>query len=186
MAAQSRLALRSAGLNEVPAGQNPSPVETRKRMRHESNECNTLDSPKKARNEPSTAHARGKLKTYARRSRSASIAAPALEKDVTQFAARTPTAPTTAVQQSPHESISSRSVNGRSNRHQRPGEAHETPSANNSDKRSLRSHDGGSRFKSELALYFADYDEILGDAPKAQGTSYCSVAAHTGLLLMGF
>jgi hypothetical protein len=37
------------------------------------------------------------------------------------------------------------------------------------DKRSLRSHDGGSRLKSELSLYFANYDEILGTEPKQPG-----------------
>ncbi|KAF2736614.1 hypothetical protein EJ04DRAFT_153237 [Polyplosphaeria fusca] len=37
----------------------------------------------------------------------------------------------------------------------------------NHDKRSLRSHDGGSRLKSDLSIYFSNYDEIIADAPKA-------------------
>ena len=37
------------------------------------------------------------------------------------------------------------------------------------DKRSLRSHDGGSRSKSELALYFHNYDEIVSIEPKVPG-----------------
>ena len=37
------------------------------------------------------------------------------------------------------------------------------------DKRSLRSHDGGSRSKSELAQYFANYEELLSLETKEQG-----------------
>lgn len=40
------------------------------------------------------------------------------------------------------------------------------------DKRSLRSQDGGSRFKSELSLYFPNYDEIISDEPKEPGRVY--------------
>ena len=39
------------------------------------------------------------------------------------------------------------------------------------DKRSLRSHDGGSRSKSELAQYFANYEDLLCLEPKEQGES---------------
>ncbi|KAK7545641.1 something about silencing, SAS, complex subunit 4-domain-containing protein [Phyllosticta citricarpa] len=34
-------------------------------------------------------------------------------------------------------------------------------SAQSQDKRSLRSHDGGSRLKSDLAIYFPNYDEVI-------------------------
>lgn len=34
------------------------------------------------------------------------------------------------------------------------------------DRRSLRSHDGGSRLKSDLSIYFANYEDIIGDVPK--------------------
>ncbi len=37
------------------------------------------------------------------------------------------------------------------------------------DKRSLRSQDGGSRSKSELALYFPNYDELVSIEPKESG-----------------
>lgn len=37
------------------------------------------------------------------------------------------------------------------------------------DKRSLRSHDGGSRSRSELALYFPNYDELVSIEPKEPG-----------------
>ncbi|TKA65250.1 hypothetical protein B0A49_08553 [Cryomyces minteri] len=39
-------------------------------------------------------------------------------------------------------------------------------SARNKDKRTLRSQDGGSRLKSDLAIYFPNYDEVVFDAPK--------------------
>ena len=39
------------------------------------------------------------------------------------------------------------------------------------DKRSLRSHDGCSRSKSELALYFPNYDELVSIKPKEPGTT---------------
>ena len=37
------------------------------------------------------------------------------------------------------------------------------------DKRSLRSQDGGSRSKSELALYFPNYDQLVSIEPKTPG-----------------
>ena len=39
------------------------------------------------------------------------------------------------------------------------------------EKRSLRSHDGGSRSKSELAQYFSNYEQLLSLEPLPQGTS---------------
>ncbi|KAK1917030.1 hypothetical protein P3342_001612 [Pyrenophora teres f. teres] len=38
--------------------------------------------------------------------------------------------------------------------------------ASSQDKRSLRSHDGGSRLKSDLAVYFCNYDDIIAGVPK--------------------
>lgn len=38
------------------------------------------------------------------------------------------------------------------------------------DKRTLRSHDGGSRSKSELSLYFPNYEELISNEPKESGT----------------
>ena len=38
-----------------------------------------------------------------------------------------------------------------------------------SDKRTLRSQDGGSRSKSELALYFPNYEELISTEPKEAG-----------------
>ena len=43
------------------------------------------------------------------------------------------------------------------------------PIADELDKRSLRSHDGGSRSKSELAPYFSNYDELISIDPKEPG-----------------
>jgi hypothetical protein len=60
----------------------------------------------------------------------------------------------------------------------RPGSAGKLAPASvssSTDKRSLRSHDGGSRLKSDLAVYFASYDDIIAGVPKAAGT--CAAAA---------
>jgi hypothetical protein len=45
-----------------------------------------------------------------------------------------------------------------------------TASSQSQDKRSLRSHDGGSRLKSDLAIYFSNYDDIIAGVPKPDGT----------------
>jgi hypothetical protein len=52
----------------------------------------------------------------------------------------------------------------------RPGSAGKVAPASQ-DKRSLRSHDGGSRLKSDLAVYFSSYDDIIAGVPKPAGTS---------------
>jgi|SRR5690242_8551599 len=39
------------------------------------------------------------------------------------------------------------------------------------DRRSLRSSDGGSRLKSDLAVYFSSYDDIIAGLPKPSGAS---------------
>jgi hypothetical protein len=55
-----------------------------------------------------------------------------------------------------------------------PGATLDTPVAasqsQSQDKRSLRSHDGGSRLKSDLATYFANYDDIIAGLPETSGT----------------
>lgn len=55
----------------------------------------------------------------------------------------------------------------------RPGSAGKlaptTAGASATDKRSLRSHDGGSRLKSDLATYFASYDDIIAGVAKPAG-----------------
>lgn len=47
------------------------------------------------------------------------------------------------------------SINGVAGLHEKPSEA-----------RALRSKDGGSRIKSELAIYFGNYDEVINDVPR--------------------
>lgn len=55
-----------------------------------------------------------------------------------------------------------------------------TGASTTQEKRTLRSHDGGSRLKSDLAIYFPNYDEIISDAPKDPGMS----AQPPGLTLL--
>ena len=47
--------------------------------------------------------------------------------------------------------------------------ARETPLLKVNDKRALRSQNGGSRTKSELSLYFPNYEELISDEPKEIG-----------------
>lgn len=50
------------------------------------------------------------------------------------------------------------------------------------DKRSLRSHDGCSRSKSELALYFPNYDELVSIEPKEPGRTSGSTGRYQLLI----
>ena len=70
---------------------------------------------------------------------------------------------------------SSKFINGEEIRHKIERENQKATTANNSlkppesDKRTLRSQDGGSRSKSELALYFPNYEELISTEPKEAG-----------------
>ncbi len=47
------------------------------------------------------------------------------------------------------------------------------------DRRSLRSSDGGSRLKSDLAVYFSSYDDVIAGLPKPSGASLsAATSAH--------
>lgn len=52
---------------------------------------------------------------------------------------------------------------------QQPTAPTEQPSTGREQRRSLRSHDGGSRARSELALYFPNYEELLSMEPPKTG-----------------
>jgi hypothetical protein len=51
------------------------------------------------------------------------------------------------------------------------------------DRRSLRSSDGGSRLKSDLAVYFSSYDDIIAGLPKPSGMSRASATLNSCLTL---
>lgn len=187
MAAQSRLALRSSGLdlNELPATviqQDPSPFNTRKRTRPFSSDNQCRPPTKKARKEPidtSTSTHQSGIKTYGKRPGTRPNAVPAAEeKVVTQSTPnlRTPPAQPARAVQPTLQSPTTTYLTSQNEPDKTVIETRKLTSVNKVDQRSLRSHDGGSRFKSELALYFADYDEILTDQPKTQGTDlYCAL-----------
>lgn len=67
-----------------------------------------------------------------------------------------------------HSSFSSSLSSTAATKAHRPGVEHDGLS-HKIDKRNLRSHDGGSRSKSELALYFPNYDELLSIEAKDPG-----------------
>ncbi|KAI4202470.1 MAG: hypothetical protein LQ350_002553 [Teloschistes chrysophthalmus] len=180
MAAQSRLALRSSGLdlNELPSTviqRNPSPFDTRKRTRPFSNDNQCRHPTKKARKEPidTSTSTRSGIKTYGKRpgTRPNPNAVPAADEPVTQSTPNSPTSPaqpTQVVQPTRHLPAATTNPTDQTKRYKSAIEKETPQDVKKGDQRSLRSHDGGSRFKSELALYFADYDEILTDQPKTQ------------------
>ncbi|KAL8936810.1 MAG: hypothetical protein Q9216_004740 [Gyalolechia sp. 2 TL-2023] len=178
MAAQSRLALRSSrrgsvGLGELPATviqRNPSPANTRKRTRDPSIDRSDRKSSKTSHDDAENTFTRRITTVYSTKTSSKNAPTPALREAVTQDAIRPcppPARSTPVAQNAPHDPTI---VDDE--RCQSPNASLSGTKANltvdKTNKRSLRSHDGGSRFKSELALYFADYDEILGDVPKTQ------------------
>lgn len=180
MAAQSRLALRSShrgsvGLGEVPPTlnqRNPSPANLRKRTRDQSTDLDNPKPPKRLHDNSDPDVPRRTVKVYSSKRATRDVAAPALGEAVTQRAVKPHAAPqrrTPIVQRPHHERTPNNLANGQTLTYP-SSETHQSPlTIKKADKRSLRSHDGGSRFKSELALYFADYDEILTDEPKMQG-----------------
>lgn len=180
MAAQSRLALRSSrrgsvGLGELPATviqRNPSPANTRKRTRDPSDDHDDRKSSRRSYGNAGNVPTHRITTVYSVKPSSKNVAAPAVQEAVTQKAtgARHPPAQSNVVVQHATNNptiinpFQSRISNGSSS------EQDGRLTVDKSNKRSLRSHDGGSWFKSELASYFADYDEILGDAPKTLET----------------
>ena len=172
-ALSSRPSLRSSNrnntiLNEVPpthADQNPlANLRRGKHTRDSSLGGQSNSSVKRLRlGLPDPTRSRGVSKTYARKS------LPIRDKSATQDAA--------TQAESPRKQDSPQQVNGISTA------IHNVQSINNNgnltvntkdgssqnDKRSLRSHDGCSRSKSELALYFPNYDELVSIEPKQPG-----------------
>ncbi|MCJ1482742.1 hypothetical protein MMC06_002908 [Schaereria dolodes] len=54
------------------------------------------------------------------------------------------------------------------------------------DKRALRSQDGGSRSKSELSLYFPNYEELISNEPKESGRAPFQPSRHSILRIAEF
>ncbi|KAL8949214.1 MAG: hypothetical protein Q9222_004664 [Ikaeria aurantiellina] len=166
MAARSRLALRSSGRSSVGQTEFPATVNSKKRPHLPSRQYDSGNSTKRLRNDLDPALEQPSVSFEAASSPDAeNNSATTLNEPVTPIAvgARNdpPIQPISFVQQPPHDPTiidTNHSSIGTPN----------PPNANKTDKRSLRSHDGRSRFKSELASYFADYDEILSDEPQTQ------------------
>lgn len=172
-ALSSRPSLRSSNrnntiLNEVPpthADQNPLPNSRRgKRNRDSSIDSQSSTSVKRLRLRlPDPTPSRDVSRAYVPQS------LPIRDKSATQGAAiqvgRSPkpdspqrmNGTTTAVQ------------NAQSVRNSASPAVNTTNVSNQNDKRSLRSHDGCSRSKSELALYFPNFDELVSIEPKQPG-----------------
>ena len=188
MAAQSRLPLRSsarhrdrsAGVDELPATviqRNPSTFKARKRTLSLSADHQNGKLAKKPRTSRSSrsspdifTHSNAKvLRTYGARN----LATPSRES-LTQVAVGLREQPTVIVQPTPPQSSHPFTDHGESQSKVHQAQPINDAATNKVDKRSLRSHDGGSRWKSELASYFVDYDEIMSNEPREPGTVYSS------------
>ncbi|KAL8915723.1 MAG: hypothetical protein Q9172_006724 [Xanthocarpia lactea] len=180
MAAQSRLALRASGQSSqalddllLPATaiqRDPSPVNIKKRP-HPLSTRDGEHLTKRTRANPDNILKTRNVKVYSGKLSAKGNSAAATVEAVTQVAVlRDPPAQSTPiVQRPPHNPTKTKGLI--SSIHENPSpKLQNTTIINKVDKRSLRS-DGGSRFKSELALYFADYDEVLSDELKKQGNN---------------
>ena len=179
MAAQSRLALRASGrssqglddlLPVTVIQRDPTPVNIKKRP-HSLSTHDGEHLTKRTRNNPNNIPKTRNFKVYSGKLSAKGDSAPAAEEAVTQVAAlRDPPAQSTPVVQRPPHNPTKTNGLVSSIRESSSLKLQNTTLINKVDKRSLRS-DGGSRFKSELALYFADYDEVLSDELKKQGNN---------------
>ena len=177
MAVLSRPSLRSSsrrhtGLEEVPPPgiqQNPLPTTRRgKRIRDHSSGSESNTSVKKQKPTPPQIPRRLKDHSVNRALKSL----PLRDKPSTQDAV------TSLTQIPPQQQINGLTTNNTyaatAHNAQATLQNHKlsintTDGTNQVDKRSLRSHDGGSRCKSELALYFPNYDELVSIEPKKPG-----------------
>ncbi|KAL8774867.1 MAG: hypothetical protein Q9209_000806 [Squamulea sp. 1 TL-2023] len=181
MAAQSRLALRSSGrssqgLEDLPATvvqRNPSTVHSKKRPHSLTTNHDNGRSIKRTQNDLDNTLKSRNIKVYSRKLNAESISAPAAEatKAVTHARPRHPPPQSTPIVPQPRNTPTIDPTSDSSllsNTDVIPSlKTQHTATVNRVDRRSLRSH-GGSRFKSELASYFADYDEVLSGEPKKQ------------------
>ncbi|KAI4197517.1 MAG: hypothetical protein LQ348_002153 [Seirophora lacunosa] len=178
MALRPRLALRSSHKSGVDFAEVPATVihpnsspNTRKRSRDPSTDQDDRKLTKRLHDGPESTSTARNVKVYSRKPTTKQIVLPADLVAVTQVAARPSTPPaqlTLPAQQSPNNSANADNTNSQNS----TGLSFTLPevaATEKADKRSLRSHGSGSRFKSELALYFADYDEILTDESRTQG-----------------
>ncbi|KAE8382216.1 something about silencing, SAS, complex subunit 4-domain-containing protein, partial [Aspergillus bertholletiae] len=108
--------------------------------------------------------------TPSTRRRRVTDADPPLSEPATQTRTQAAPPPLSQPAESPNEKPESPS--------QQPTSAQTTPAVR--ERRSLRSHDGGSRARSELALYFPSYEQLLSlEPPKTE-----FLAVHTAIKLI--
>ena len=180
MAVLSRPSLRSSlrkhtSLEEVPPTdiqQNPLPNTRRgKRPRGHNSDSDSNTSVKKQKPSPPQKFHRSKDRSISRGLKSL----PLRDKPATQDAVTS--RPKVFVQHKPNgfstttTNVSAAAHNAQAILKNNQLTIDTTSTVDKADKRSLRSHDGGSRCKSELALYFPNYDELVSIEPKEPGKS---------------
>ena len=173
MPVQSKPSLRSSSrkVQEVPPPdlpQNPLPIPRRgKRTRDHSLDSESNTSVKKQKNSPPIKADRAlrvskgqTLKSLPLRDKADAVTSRSADPPPPKSNGFTTTTSNTTYDYDGQEKINENTCN-----------ISPTNTINKSDKRSLRSHDGGSRSKSELALYFPNYDELVSIEPKEPGES---------------
>ncbi|KAL9609368.1 MAG: hypothetical protein Q9167_005858 [Letrouitia subvulpina] len=168
MAAQSRLSFRpssrcSAGLDELTATDIQKSINTRKRTREVSTPDERKIPKKLLRNHETIPLPR--YKATKKIDVAKHTAAPSTTDALTQVEVGSRNSALPHVRQQPNGPTKT----SHSERLLRKPQSNNTETlepVKKSDKRSLRSRDGGSRSKSELAMYFPYYDEFMSNEPK--------------------
>lgn len=175
MAALSRPSLRSSSrqntavddlaVSDLQHNPNPPTVRPAKRVRDASSVENDLKSLKKHKANASAPTSPNPIVLPCKEE---SSAGPSLQGGNGPLAHHDPVANSNHAQPSSEDSIST-SARGQSFRKRHNHVVDGAEATITVDKRSLRSHDGGARLKSELSLYFANYDELLSTEAKQHG-----------------
>ena len=175
MAVQSRPSLRSSSrrntnLEEVPPN-DPQPKTHRgKRPRAHSPGCDSTTSIKKQKPSPLTKTDILNNNSKARALKSLPLRDKLATKVVVTSCPQDPGPPPDHINGFPNTGLNTSTAD-----HPSPTNQHNVPTVNSSnalnqtDRRNLRSHNGASRAKSELALYFPNYDELVSIEPKEPG-----------------
>lgn len=179
MAALSRPSLRSSSRHNSTAVDNLTDTD----FHHNANHPPTVRPAKRVRDASSSADNNLKLFKKHKTNASATISSnptvqPCKEEERSAAAGRPsplapnhdPIAKSNHAQQPSSQDSTSISARSRFSKKYHHHEADGAEARNNTvDKRSLRSHDGAARLKSELSSYFANYDEILSTEAKQHG-----------------
>ena len=175
MAVQSRPSLRSSSrrntkLEEVPPNQTQPKTHRGKRPRAHSPGCDSNISIKKQKPSPPTKTELLNNNSKTRALKSLPLRDKLATKVVVTSCTPDPDPPPDHANGLPNTGLNTVIANHPLATNQNNALTVNTPNAlKQTDKRNLRSHDGASRSKSELAPYFPNYDELVSIEPREPG-----------------